>query len=172
VPPPPEPAQAAGTGRTPPPPRPQENSASVENTLERLRQQQAQREPPRARPAAPAPQAAPQGGGRPDGMAALTQGERTAIGERIGDCWRVDAGMMGLADIRVSLRAVVDQGGVIRNVTPGPDGVPSDQRARSVYEAARRALLDPACSPLPVPRERMQAANEFVFNFNPRGFIR
>jgi hypothetical protein len=37
-----------------------------------------------------------------------------------------------------------------------------------VYEAARRALLDPRCNPLPLPRERLAALRDAVFRFNPR----
>jgi len=151
--------------------RPEERSTSVQNTLERLRQQQAQT-PPTARPN-PQPGRPAQGGGAPTGTDLLNAGERGAIGERIGECWRVDPGMLGLADMRVSLVAIVDRAGVIRNVTPGPDGVPGDPRGRALYERARRALLDPACSPLPVPTGRLTAAeNLFQFNFSPRGFIR
>lgn len=168
---PPQPAQRPGTGPTPETRRPQEDSRSVENTLERLRQQVQSQQPPTAR-ANPAAGQPGRGGGAPNGLDALTAGERAGIGERIGECWNVDAGMLGVAEIRVSILARVDQAGVIRDVRPGPGGVPSEPRARSVYEAARRALLDPKCSPLPVPREKLQAVNDFQFNFNPRGFIR
>ena len=121
----------------------------------------------------PQPSRPAQGGGAPTGTDLLNAGERGAIGDRIGECWRVDAGMLGLADMSVSLVAIVDRAGVIRNVTPGPDGVPGDPRGRALYERARRALLDPACSPLPVPTGRLTAAeNLFQFNFSPRGFIR
>jgi hypothetical protein len=144
----------------------------VLNTLERLRQQQAANRPPTARPTPqPGRPAAP--GGAPTGTDLLNAGERAAVGERIGECWRVDQGMLGLSEMRVSLVAIVDREGVIRNVLPGPDGVPSDPRARALYEQARRALRDPACSPLPVPPGRLQAGeNRFQFNFTPRGFLR
>jgi hypothetical protein len=165
VPPPPEPGRAPGTGQTPPPPRPQERSQSVLSTLERLRQQQ-QREPPRARPTPPsgAPQ---QGGGAPTGTAELTAGERTGLADKIGECWKVDAGALNVREIVVELRVDVDAGGVVRNVRPN-GSAPSDPRARMVFEAARRALLDPACNPLPLPRERLAALRDTVFRFNPR----
>jgi len=172
APPPPNPAQTPGTGQTPPVARPEERSNAVLSTLERLRAVQAQQAPPTGRPN---PQAGrpTQGGGAPTGTDLLNAGERGAIGERIGECWRVDPGMLGLADMRVSLVAIVDRAGVIRNVLPGPDGVPGDPRGQTLYERARRALLDPACSPLPVPAGRLTAAeNRFQFNFSPRGFIR
>lgn len=171
APPPPQPTQQAGTGRTPPVQRPEERSSSVQNTLERLRQQVQTNQPPTARPNPQAGRPA-QGGGQPSATDLLTAGERAAVGERIGECWRVDQGMLGLTEMRVSLLAIVDQAGVIRDVRPGPGGVPSDPRGRTLYEQARRALLDPACSPLPVPRGRLQPVNEFQFNFSPRGFIR
>jgi hypothetical protein len=150
--------------------RPEERSTSVLNTLERLRQQQAQQQPPTARPNPAAGRPAPSGGA-PTGADPLSAGDRRAVGERVAECWRVDRGMLGLDGLTVSLRAIVDQGGVIRDVRPGPEGVPRDPRGRTLYEQARRALLDPACSPLPVPRDRLQPTNEFQFNFAPRGFI-
>ncbi len=168
---PPQPTQTAGTGQTPPVQRPAENSSSVQNTLERLRQQQAANQPPTARPNPQSGRPA-QAGGSPSATDTLNAGERAAVGERIGECWTVDQGMLGLSEMRVSLLAVVDGGGTIRDVRPGPGGIPGDARGRSLYESARRALLNPACSPLPVPREKLQPRNEFQFNFSPRGFIR
>jgi hypothetical protein len=153
-------------------PRPEERSNSVLNTLERLRQQQAANRPPTARPT-PQPGRPAPAGGAPTGTDLLNAGERAAVGERIAECWRVDQGMLGLSEMRVSLVAIVDRAGVIRNVEPGPDGVPGEPRARALYEQARRALRDPACSPLPVPPGRLQAGeNRFQFNFSPRGFLR
>lgn len=166
VPPPPEPAQQAGTSRTPPPQRPQERSQSVQNTLERLRAQQQQQEPPRARPN-PAPATPQQGGGAPTGSAPLTAAERTGLADRIGECWKVDAGALNVREITVELRVDVDPGGVVRAVRPN-GSAPTDPRSRMVYEAARRALLDPACNPLPLPRERLSALRDTIFRFNPR----
>ena len=37
-----------------------------------------------------------------------------------------------------------------------------------VYEAARRALLNPQCNPLPLPKDRLEALRNTVFRFNPR----
>lgn len=170
TPPPPQPAQTPGTGRTPPVQRPDERSQTVLNTLERLRQQQQQQEPPRARPSPP--QGAPQpGGGAPTGTAALTAGERTGIADRIGECWVVDAGAPNLRDIVVELRVQLDGQGVVRVVTPH-GAMPTDPRARMVFEAARRALLDPRCNPLPLPPERLPALRDAVFRFNPRDVTR
>jgi hypothetical protein len=166
VPPPPTPSQQAGTGQTPPVQRPQERSRSVLNTLENLRSAQRQTEAPRARPS-PQSGAPQQGGGTPTGTASLSSGEKAGLAEKISECWSVDGGGVGVREVIVELRVVVDAGGVVRNVTSN-GAVPSDPRARSVYEAARRALLDPRCNPLPLPRERLAALRDTVFRFNPR----
>jgi hypothetical protein len=138
----------------------------VQNTLERLRQQRQQQEPPRARPAPP--QGAPAaGGGTPTGTAQLSAGEKAGLAEKISECWSVDAGGLNIQAVVVELRVQVDNAGVVRNVVPN-GSVPTDPRARSVYEAARRALLDPKCNPLPLPRERLAVLRDTVFRFNPR----
>jgi hypothetical protein len=171
APPPPQPARTPGTSQTPPVQRPQENSRSVENTLDRLRQQQAQQQPPTARPSPQAGRPAA-GGGAPTGTAQLTQGEIRGLAEQIGECWSVDAGMLGLSEIVVELRVQLDGQGNVRNVVPGDRGVPSDARARAVYESARRALLSPQCNPLRVPADKMQTVMASTFRFNPRGLVR
>jgi hypothetical protein len=169
VPPPPEPAQQAGTGQTPPVARPQERSQSVLNTLERLRTTQQQDRPPTAR-ANPSGRPA-QGGGSPTGTAALTQGEIRGLAEQISECWNVDRGMLGLDQIVVELRVQLDSQGIVRNVVPN-GAPPSDPRARSVYESARRALMSPQCNPLRVPPSKYGTVMASIFRFNPRGLVR
>ncbi|WP_188902694.1 hypothetical protein [Caldovatus sediminis] len=171
VPPPPQPSREANAqGQTPPVPRPQERSREVLNTLERLRTAQRQTEPPRARPnPAPAPPTA--GGGAPAGAAPLTAGEIRGLAEQISECWNVDPGMMGLAEIVVELKVQLDAQGNVRNVVPA-SAIPSDPRARSVYESARRALLSPQCNPLRVPPDKLQTVMASTFRFSPRGLVR
>jgi hypothetical protein len=168
VPPPPEPAREAGTGQTPPVQRPQDRSQSVLNTLERLRQTQAQDRPPTTRPSAGAPQ---RGGGAPTGTAQLTAGEIRGLAEQISECWSVDAGAPDIARIVVELRVQLDGQGNVRNVVPA-SGIPSDPRARAVYESARRALLAPQCNPLKVPANKLDTLMASTFRFNPRGLVR
>lgn len=165
TPPPPEPRQEPGTGQTPAVQRPQERSQSVLNTLERLRAAQQQQQPPTAR-ANPAGAPA-QGGGAPQGTDNLTAAERSGLAERIGECWSIDAGAPGVQNIVVELRVEVDAGGTVRAVRPN-GAIPTEPRARMVYEAARRALLSPRCNPLPLPPARLAALRDTVFRFNPR----
>jgi hypothetical protein len=145
--------------------RPQERSQSVLNTLERLRAAQQQQQAPTARPN---PAGAPaQGGGTPQGTDNLTAAERTGLADRIGECWSIDAGAPGVQTLVVELRVEVDAGGTVRAVRPN-GAIPTEPRARMVYEAARRALLSPRCNPLPLPPARLAALRDTVFRFNPR----
>ena len=169
VPPPPEPSRQAGTGQTPPVARPQENSTSVQNTLERLRAQQQQDRAPTARPN---PSGAPrQGGGNPNQTGNLTQGEIGRISDQVSECWNVDPGMLGLQEITVELRVQLDAQGNVRKAGPWGN-LPSDPRVRAIYESARRALLSPACNPLKVPPDKIKTLESTPFRFSPRGLVR
>ncbi|WP_458097469.1 hypothetical protein [Roseomonas sp. WA12] len=159
-----------GTGQTPPVRDPAENSNSVQSTLERLRAAQAQNQAPTSRvnPAAGAPA---RGGGAPTGTATLTQGEIRGLAEKISECWSVDAGAQGLENITVELKVETDATGTIRVVRP-VGSVPSSPVARAVYEAARRALLDPRCAATGLSREKLAAVSASTFRFSPRGLSR
>ncbi|MCZ8149798.1 MAG: hypothetical protein O9325_18350, partial [Roseomonas sp.] len=170
APPPPQPAQAAGTGQTPPVQRPQENSRAVENTLERLRAQQAQQQPPTGRPNPQAGRPA-SGGGTPTGTAQLTQGEIRGIAEHVAQCWSVDPGMLNLQEREIIVRVRIRPPGVIYDVIP-QGGPPSDPRDRALLESARRALRDPRCEALPINADRIPAVEATPFRFRPQGFIR
>ena len=80
--------------------------------------------------------------------------------------------MLNLSEIVVELRVQLDGQGNVRNVVPGERGMPSDARARAVYESARRALLSPQCNPLKVPADKLQTVMASTFRFNPRGLVR
>ncbi|TCZ63682.1 hypothetical protein [Roseicella aquatilis] len=156
----------AGTGQSPAVKRPSVDSSSVLNTLERL-QASASQGRPQAKPAQQAGSPQASGGGSPTGTASLSSGEKAGLADKISECWSVDGGGMGINAVVVELRVDVDAAGIVRNVRAN-GSPPSEPRARSVYEAARRALLDPKCNPLPLPKERLAALRETIFRFNPR----
>jgi hypothetical protein len=154
---------------TPPVQRPLEGSTTVQNTLERLRQQQAQNQPPRPaqqQGGAPRPQGAPGGTAATPG---LTRGEIDGLSNRISECWSVDAGMLGLAEITVEMRVRLRPDGSVVQVIPVR---PYTGREQIVAEQARRALLSPQCNPLPIPREKFATVEASVFRFSPRGLVR
>jgi hypothetical protein len=44
----------------------------------------------------------------------------------------------------------------------------NDLSYRTAAESARRAVLDPRCSPLPIPQDKYEMFKEFIFNFDPK----
>jgi hypothetical protein len=150
--------------------RPEENSRSVENTLERLRAQQAQQQPPTGRPNPQAGRPAA-GGGSPTGTAPLTQGEIRGLADQITECWAVDAGMLALSDRTVDVQLVLDDRFMVRRVVIVGRNGPNDRYAEAFVESVRRALLSPQCNPLRFPPEKRRAIEESTFRFNPRGLV-
>jgi hypothetical protein len=71
----------------------------------------------------------------------------------------------------VQMQLDVDANGVVRNVRP-VGGVPTDPRLRALYEQSRRAVLDPKCSKLNIPLEKVPAMANTILRFSPRGFVR
>jgi hypothetical protein len=146
------------------------NSDSVDNTLEKLRQMLAQKEPPKAR-ANPRAGGAPNGGGNPQGndTAALSADQRGAIGDKVRECWTKDAGALDVDKQQVLLTVTTDPAGVVRKAEIAGDDIErlSDPRFRAFAERARRAVLDPRCANLPLPNNVLGKINVLTFRFRP-----
>jgi len=150
---------------------PAPNSDSVENTLDRLRQLQRQTQPPTARPNPRAGGGQPNPGGNPYGndTAALTADQRGAIGDRVRECWTKDAGALDIDKQRVLLTVTTDASGTARIVEIAPEDQArmGDPRFRAFAERARRAVLDPRCAALPLPRQLTGRNAVLTFRFTP-----
>ncbi|HYZ24992.1 MAG TPA: hypothetical protein VE690_22855, partial [Rhodopila sp.] len=147
---------------------PAPDSTAVENTLEKLRQQLAQTQPPKARPN---PQSGGAGGGNPAGndTAALSADQRGAIGDHVRECWTKDAGALDIDRMRVLVTVTTDASGVARKaVVAGEDVVRlDDPRFRAFAERAIRAIMDPRCANLPLPNNVLGKVNVLTFRFSP-----
>jgi hypothetical protein len=139
----------------------------TENTLEKLRAQLEQREPPRARPNPP--RGGAPGGGSPDGAenARLSVAARKAIGDKLRECWELAPG--DRSDLPSAVRMVVttDGGGVIRETRVSAQDISGTGRARYFAEQAKRATLDSRCSPLPLPPQLLGSIHTFEITFRP-----
>ncbi|OYV33975.1 MAG: hypothetical protein B7Z80_22505 [Rhodospirillales bacterium 20-64-7] len=140
----------------------------MENTLEKLRQQLAQSQPPKARAN---PRSGGAGGGNPAGndTAALNAEQRGAIGDHVRECWTKDAGALNIDKQRVMLTVTTDATGVARKaVVAGDDiGRLGDPRFRAFAERAIRAIMDPRCANLPLPHNVLGKVNVLTFRFSP-----
>lgn len=165
---------------TPPPappsqtsqPNPTKNAApdsrELNNTLEKLRALQRQSQAPTAR-ANPAPGSS---GGSPKGTLTdkLSVSQRGAIGERVRECWTKDAGALDIDKQHAILLVTIDGEGVARDVKVADEdqGRLNDPRFRAFAERARRAVLDPRCANLPVPKALIAGnRGELKFRFTP-----
>ena len=173
TPPTPPPARPATPAPTPPSPASQAparpsapDSKSLESTLDRLRSQQASKEPPRA----PSPSRAG-GGGSPTGIDnALLSGEvRRAIGERLRECWTGDKSALNYEKQSVRLVVTTDPTGTIRvaDIAANDASRTSGGVARAFAERARRAALDPQCAQLPLPGALKGQNRTFEITFRP-----
>jgi hypothetical protein len=146
------------------------NSNALEATLLRLRQLQAQKEPPRARPN-PKAGGQPDSGGNPasndtDALSAAARGE---IGAHVRECWTKDAGAEGVDKLSVVLHVVTDATGTTRvaNVADEDKGKMSDPVFQAFAERAVRAVMDVRCATLPLPHQMLGHINNLTFRFRP-----
>lgn len=136
--------------------------------MEKLRALQKQTQPPTSR----ANPAQGSSGGSPSGNITdqLSNTQRAAIGAKVRECWTKDAGALDLNQMQAMLTVTVDGNGVAREATVAPDdqGKLSDPRFRAFAERAVRAVLDPRCADLPVPKSLITGGRATLqFRFRP-----
>ncbi|MGH7154373.1 MAG: hypothetical protein ACREF3_10645, partial [Acetobacteraceae bacterium] len=167
VPPPPMPSQ---TSQPNPTKNPAPQSDALDNTLEKLRAMTKQTHPPTAR-YNPAQGGAPRGGGNPlaNDTSALSAAQRGAIGDHVRPCWTSDPGALDLDKMQALLTVTTDGSGVVRqaDVAPADQGRLGDPRFRAFAERAVRAVMDPSCATLPLPRDMLGKINVLTFRFSP-----
>jgi len=168
---PPPPAPPSKTSQ----PNPTKNAAAesqeLNNTLEKLRAMQQQTKPPTAK-ANPSAGGAPKGGGDPNGDInnQLSAAQRGAIGDRVRECWTKDAGALDLDKMAVTVTVTTDATGTARlaQVAEVDRGrVQSDPRLQVFSERAIRAILDPRCAALPLPKDKLGGIQKLTFRFRP-----
>lgn len=169
--PPPTPVPQSTTSQPNPTKNPAPESVALDNTLEKLRTLQHQSQPPRAR-YNPLSGGAPNGGGNPnsDDTSGLTAAQRGAIGDYVRRCWSTDPEALDLDKMQVLLTVTTDGGGVVRRADVAEEDVgrvSGNPRLRAFSERARRAVLDPNCSNLPLPSAMLGQVRTFTFRFRP-----
>ena len=149
---------------------PAPDSKEVDNTLERLRAMQRQNKPPTARPN-PAAATAPTVGGTRDGdiTASLNATQSGAIGDHVRECWTKDSGALDIDKQSVQLVVTFDETGTARiaDVGDADRGRLSDPRFRAFAERAMRAVRDPRCANLPIPKTDLGKRGTLTFRFKP-----
>jgi hypothetical protein len=149
---------------------PAPESRELNNTLERLRAQQKQTQPPTAR-ANQQHGGAPNAGGDPRGdvTATLTGAQMGAIGDKVRECWTKDAGALDIEKLSVQLIVTYDASGTARvaDVGDADRGRMGDPRFRAFAERAVRAVLNERCATLPLPPPDSGKIGKLTFRFRP-----
>jgi hypothetical protein len=150
-------------------PAPEFDVNAILNNLRPTARQQDRRPPaptpPRQQSASAAPVAAPSLSQH------LTSSETDAVRRQIESCWSFVGGGKEVQHIEVEIRVQMNPDATVREARIVDAGRnQSDPLYRSVAESARRAILNPECSPLRLPRDKYDLWKSFTFIFSPRDF--
>ena len=101
--------------------------------------------------------------------AALTANEIDAIRQAIRKCWTFHAGSQGAKDIIVDIQMDLEPDGTVKTAEIMDKGrMAKDPAFRAAAESAKRAVLNPDCSPLPFPPKKYEQWKTSAFRFNPK----
>ena len=99
----------------------------------------------------------------------LTATQIDLIRQTIRKCWHLPAGLKNAEDLIVDIKMELDESG---NVTKAEivdkNRMASDPDFRIAAENAHRAVLDPKCNPLPLPKEKFDEWKDLELSFNPK----
>jgi hypothetical protein len=172
TPPVPTPPLPSVTAQPHPTKNPVPDTDALNNTLEKLRALQKQKDQPKAK-ANPAQGGAPDTGGvkTSDITDELTAAQRTAIGDKVRECWTKDPGALDLEKMEVMLTVTVDAEGVARKAEIGDEDrarVGFDPRLRAFAERAIRAVLSARCSTFTPWLPKADLGHTTILNFRFR----
>ncbi len=141
------------------PPKPDQLTSILRN-VEKLRDQPTRRREPMAK-------AQIQGAANLS-ASALEQNEMArAIQAQLRNCWRIDPGARGAADIVIEIKVLLNQDGSVRRVDiVDVVRMVQDGFFRSAAENAKRAIN--RCSPFQLPPRKYEIWRQLTLRFDPR----
>jgi outer membrane biosynthesis protein TonB len=99
----------------------------------------------------------------------LTATQIDLIRQTIRKCWHFPAGLKNAEELIVDIKMSLDPNGNVKTAEITNKGrLKSDPNFRVAAEYAHRAVLDPDCNPLPLPKEKYEEWKELELSFNPR----
>lgn len=136
-----------------------QQTAEAEDTPPPARPQIAATAPPSSQPKAPL-------------GSQLTASERDLIIQQIERCWVVPAGARDAQDLNIEVKAVVNPDGTVRQAAIIDTGrYAADPFFRAAADSAKRAILNPQCSPLRLPPDKYEAWHDLDLFFNPKDLL-
>ena len=99
----------------------------------------------------------------------VTASEIDALRQHMRKCWVVPAGIKGAKDMAVDIKMEISKDGTVTKADiVDKSRMASDSAFRTAAESAKRAVLDPQCSPLPLPPGKYDQWKNLEFSFNPK----
>lgn len=113
--------------------------------------------------------------GDSDGLPATKVGDKISISEmdllnrHLRKCWIVQAGAQNAKDLVVDIDVeIASDGTVMQAKISDVRKAEADGFYRAAAESARRAVLDPKCNPLPLPKDKYDQWRKMTLSFNPK----
>jgi outer membrane biosynthesis protein TonB len=114
-------------------------------------------------------QTARRGSPRHDASQKLSMSELDALKRQIERCWNFPAGARNARDLVVEIRVLVNRDRTVRQASiVDVARMRRDPFYRSAAESARRAVLNPRCSPLKLPPAKYDLWRSMTLRFDPR----
>lgn len=101
----------------------------------------------------------------------LTISEEDALRRQIEQCWNIPTGAKDAQSMIVEVRVEVNPDKTVRSAEIVPNSQMSDPFYRAAAESARRAILNPKCSPLMLPDGREDSWKTMTLRFNPKDVL-
>ncbi|MEI7493851.1 MAG: hypothetical protein WCJ92_04565 [Alphaproteobacteria bacterium] len=99
----------------------------------------------------------------------VTASEIDAVRAKIRPCWSVPAGAKGAKDLIVDIDMELSADGtVIKADIVDKRRMANDPYYNIAAESAQRAVLDPKCNPLPLPKGKHDQWKNLTMSFNPK----
>ncbi len=99
----------------------------------------------------------------------LTATQIDLIRQTIRKCWHFPAGLRNAEDLVVDIKMELDpKGNVTSAEIVDKNRMASDPDYRTAAENAYRAVLDPKCNPLPLPKDHYNEWKDLELSFNPK----
>ncbi|MBQ8651499.1 MAG: hypothetical protein IJ481_03160 [Alphaproteobacteria bacterium] len=97
----------------------------------------------------------------------LTATEVDVIRQTIRKCWHMPAGLKNAEELIVELKMELDPLGYVQKAEIQNKERMSDPNFKIAAENAQRAVLDPMCNPIPLPKEKYEQWKDLELTFNP-----
>lgn len=101
----------------------------------------------------------------------LTISQEDALRRQIEQCWNVPSGARDAQDMVVEIHVTVNPDRTVKAAEIVSNIPADDPFFRAAAESAKRAILNPKCSPLLLPEDRYDSWKEMTLRFNPKDVL-